>query len=114
MDLKEYSRNACKTRATVGSARDALLNATLGIAGEAGELVECVKKAVFQGHSLAPDKIASEIGDLMWYLDWLREMHGLEWNKILDGNINKLALRYPMGEFCSKDSQKRRDVKQPQ
>ena len=48
-----------------------MLNAAaLGLNGEAGEIADHVKKVMFHGHPLddaTRDKIAKEIGDILWY-----------------------------------------------
>ena len=40
----------------------------MGIAGEAGEIVEHVKKGIFHKHGIDREKLAKELGDLQWYL----------------------------------------------
>ena len=39
----------------------------LGLAGEAGELVDLVKKHRAQGHDLDRGRLIEEVGDLVWY-----------------------------------------------
>lgn len=74
-----------------------ILNWTLGISGEAGEVADIIKKAEFHGHVLDKDEIIKEIGDILWYLSNLAyELD--EWlGDVADKNIEKLRKRYPEG-----------------
>jgi len=38
----------------------------LGLAGEAGEVVESVKKGIFHQHGLEKTKLKTEMGDVLW------------------------------------------------
>jgi NTP pyrophosphatase (non-canonical NTP hydrolase) len=40
-----------------------LLNGVMGLNGEAGEVIDMVKKMLFQGHTLDKDHMAKELGD---------------------------------------------------
>lgn len=68
MTLEEYLQLALRTWADRPAA-DRLRNATLGIAGEAGEIVEVVKKHLYHGksHEETRVKLEGELGDLFYY-----------------------------------------------
>lgn len=68
MTLEEYLQLALRTWADRPAA-DRLRNATLGIAGEAGEIVEVVKKHLYHGksHEETRAKLEGELGDLFYY-----------------------------------------------
>lgn len=83
-------------------------NYCLGLAGETGEILEHIKKAVFHGKELNPDVIREEIGDLLWYAANLADYYGLDLDLVAISNINKLKKRYPNG-FNIKDAQARKD-----
>lgn len=97
MDFETYQSKAARTMNKESSPRDALCNMAMGIAGECGELVDCLKKHVFHGHPVDNDKLASEIGDVLWYLAGLSTTLGLSLDVVASGNINKLRKRYPEG-----------------
>lgn len=72
-----------------------LMHATLGIAGESGEIVDAVKKSVIYGKPLDVANMREEIGDIMWYIALACRTLGFDLNEILDENIAKLQKRYP-------------------
>src|SRR5690242_2459396 len=67
----------------------------LGLAGEAGEVANHVKKGVLHGHGLDLEKLKSEIGDTLWYAAALCTTLGLDLSEIMQANIKKLEVRYP-------------------
>lgn len=75
----------------------------LGLTGEAGEVAEHIKKGVFHQHGVDSDKLAEELGDVLWYVAALCELAGLELDMVMARNIKKLWDRYPNG-FRSEDS----------
>jgi NTP pyrophosphatase (non-canonical NTP hydrolase) len=114
MDANEYQKLAARTLIDrpgfVISDRDmmAVWNA-LGLAGEAGEVADHVKKGVFHQHGIDPEKLKEEIGDTLWYAAALCTTLGFDIGEIMQGNIDKLRLRYPDG-YNSADSKARVDV----
>ncbi|EJS13435.1 MULTISPECIES: nucleoside triphosphate pyrophosphohydrolase family protein [Bacillus] len=96
-------------------------NAALGLTGEAGEVADLVKKAIYHGHGFQPahcpgeengnvHKLALELGDIMYYVGIMAHEMGYTLQDIAEMNISKLAKRYPDG-FSREASQKRVDVK---
>jgi NTP pyrophosphatase (non-canonical NTP hydrolase) len=82
------------------------VNFAMGLAGETGEVVDYLKKVCFHGHPLDTDKLAEELGDLMWYVATIATTAGLRLDIIADRNIEKLKKRYPDG-FSEERSQER-------
>ena len=74
-----------------------LLNAVMGLCGEAGEAIDLVKKQRFQGHPLDRDALVRELGDMAWYLAEAAQGLGVPLEEILRGNLDKLRRRYPNG-----------------
>lgn len=73
-----------------------LLHVALGVAGEAGELVDAVKKHVFYGQPLDTANLHEECGDLFWFLALLADTLGeANFTSMLRANIEKLRARYP-------------------
>lgn len=80
----------------------------LGLAGEAGEVVDLLKKHLFHSRPLDLDSLEKELGDVLWYLSAIATSYGLSLSDIAEKNVNKLRLRYPNG-FTPEDSEARRD-----
>jgi len=72
-----------------------LLHATMGMATEAAELVDMLKKHIFYGRKLDLVNAAEEVGDSQWYAGLAIDVLKTTMNDILTMNINKLRLRYP-------------------
>jgi len=66
----------------------------LGLAGETGEVVELIKKAVRSDSPVDREKLKYELGDVLWYLSQLATECGLKLNEIAEANIVKLQKRY--------------------
>lgn len=69
----------------------------LGLMGEAGEVCDEVKKALFHGKGLDRDALVKEIGDVLWYADRLLMWLGATMEQAMEANIAKLQARYPQG-----------------
>lgn len=85
-----------------------MLHMVLGIAGEAGELVDAVKKHVIYNQELDVDNVVEEIGDLQFYIEGLcQAINSPPWFCIAQ-NINKLQKRYADG-YSDQAAQERKD-----
>lgn len=71
-----------------------LIHLALGIAGEAGELVDAIKKAAIYGKPLDMENVLEELGDLEFYQGALRQACGYSRGDVLKYNIEKLRKRY--------------------
>ncbi|UNT68405.1 nucleoside triphosphate pyrophosphohydrolase family protein [Bacillus sp. N447-1] len=120
-ELDQYQEAALRTWNTNQDFGGRVLNAALGISGEAGEIADIVKKAIFHGHGFDPahcpgeeegntHKIALELGDILYYISIMSHEMGYTLEDIAQMNIAKLAKRYPDG-FSREASQARVDVK---
>ncbi len=73
----------------------------MGIAGEAGEVIEKWKKIVAykDGVVSAQDKqeLAKELGDVLWYISLFADSLGLKLEDIASKNLEKLASRKARG-----------------
>ncbi len=69
----------------------------LGVAGEAGEVADMVKKHLGHGHELDVNKLIKELGDVLWYIAVLSNKVGVSLQEVAQANIDKLAARYPGG-----------------
>jgi uncharacterized protein YabN with tetrapyrrole methylase and pyrophosphatase domain len=66
----------------------------LGIASEAGEVADCIKKEVI--YRKPPDRkhLVEELGDLRFYMEAAMSLYGIEDQEVLQENANKLSRRY--------------------
>lgn len=96
MNLDDYQAKAARTASTA-EGQVALAVAALGIAGEAGEVADLVKKHVGHGHPLEDSKFLEELGDVLWYVAVLAWMRGVPLSRVAQRNVDKLLLRYPQG-----------------
>lgn len=97
MEGKEYQKLAMKTLNPSLTKKDMLVNGVMGLNGESGEVIDVVKKHMFQGHELDKDKIKKELGDVMWYVAEVCEALDLSLDEVMEGNIEKLAKRFKDG-----------------
>jgi NTP pyrophosphatase (non-canonical NTP hydrolase) len=101
-DFDEYQELALRTASPVSteSEQAMLTSAALGLSGESGEIADHVKKIVYHGHPLddeTRDKIAKEIGDILWYCAMGSRGIGVSLSEIARMNVDKLRKRYPEG-----------------
>lgn len=96
MDISEYQREAQKTdqvslRGSVG-----MIVPLLGLAGETGELLSEYKKHLRDGeaHRLFKERIAEELGDLLWYLANVASKFDLDLGDVARQNIEKCRDRW--------------------
>ncbi len=97
MTINEYQQRAMATLNPNLKDRDVLINSVMGLCGESGEAIDIVKKWLAQGHLLDKAHLASELGDVAWYLAEAATALGLDLEDILQANLDKLERRYPEG-----------------
>lgn len=97
MTFEEYQQEMKRTASQFEISNENLCLGGMGIAGEAGEVADYIKKVVFHSHELSKEKLAEELGDVMWYIAYLSEVIGYSLSEIADINSNKLRKRYPDG-----------------
>ena len=97
MDSADYQREARRTAGGEKPQYEALTLGGLGIAGEAGEVADHIKKVVYHQHPLDTAKLAEELGDALWYVAYLCDALGLTLGEVMEANIAKLRARYPDG-----------------
>jgi len=72
-----------------------IVHSAMGIASEAGEILDNVKGAMFYGKSLDAGNLKEELGDICWFMDMMMRGIGTTWGEVMSKNITKLRVRYP-------------------
>jgi len=97
LSMNEYQNLAGRTAGAGREGQQRLVVAALGLAGEAGEFANLVKKLTAHGHDIGSDVLGEELGDVLWYLAEAATACGLELGDIAQKNVDKLRARYPDG-----------------
>lgn len=97
MDVDKYQELAMRTLNPEIDKKELILNAAMGLCGESGEVIDLVKKHLFQGHDLDDEKLIKELGDVAWYLAEAATALNVNLSEILEKNIKKLENRFPDG-----------------
>lgn len=97
MTFDEYQKVALTT---AHNHPDSLMDKTvwaMGVAGEAGEVVEKWKKIVAYKEGVVSDEdlaeLAKELGDVVWYIAVMANSLGLSFDDVMQRNVTKLADR---------------------
>jgi len=94
INMNQYQTAAMRTAKRVDMSYD-LNHAALGLAGEAGEFADCVKRHTIYGKPLDRANAIEEIGDLLWFCALACESLGIMMSQAAENNLFKLSLRYP-------------------
>lgn len=86
-----------------------LLHACIGLTTEVGELNDAVKRNIFYGKELDLVNLEEEFGDILWYYMLGMSSLDLDFEKIINKNVEKLRARY--GNSFSEDKAINRDLK---
>lgn len=109
MMTSEYEYKAHRTINHSLSSEMQLANAALGLAGEAGEFADLVKKILCQGKGMDKEKLKDELGDVCWYIALACYELNMTMEDVMKANLQKLKIRYPDG-FSNENSEARVDV----
>lgn len=100
MTFKEYQKKSRKTALYPNKGKN-FIYPTLGLAGEAGEISEKIKKALRDDDGKITKErkqdLEKELGDVLWYLAQISTEVGLSMDKIAETNLLKLASRKKRG-----------------
>lgn len=87
-----------------------LLHMAVGVAGEAGELLDAIKKHTIYQKPLDLENVEEELGDLMFYMTGIMntlDIPNLDY--ITTKNTRKLTKRYSTGKYSNEQAQDRAD-----
>jgi len=92
-----YSKWVEKKILTKG--QDRLVENTLGLVGEAGEVAEKIKKLIRDSNRFKNEEIMKELGDVVFYVTALANIYGKGLQEVLELNIAKLDDRQKRGKL---------------
>ena len=88
---------------------EGLVHAAIGISGEAGEILDTVKKTWVYGKPVDRENLIEELGDIEFYLQALRDLVDVRREEVLAANVAKLTKRYPDGVYTDEHAIARAD-----
>jgi NTP pyrophosphatase (non-canonical NTP hydrolase) len=114
MNANDYQREAARTLIDgpdfeISPNNQMIIWNALGLAGEAGEIANSVKKMILHQHGIDIPKLQEELSDCCWYIAALCTKLGISLDDVLSQNIAKLHTRYPDG-YSSAASKARVDT----
>ncbi|MFA5178295.1 MAG: nucleoside triphosphate pyrophosphohydrolase family protein [Candidatus Paceibacterota bacterium] len=102
MTFEEYQIEARKT-AIYPNKDNNFIYPTLGLAGEAGEVAEKIKKVLRDNQGIVSEEkkieITKELGDVLWYVANLSQELGISLEEVAQKNIEKLKSRQQRDEL---------------
>lgn len=95
---QEYQRQVV-SGLWLNSGADPLAHSALGLAGEAGEVADIVKKSQYVGRNLDREHLHEELGDVLWYAtSILMQIHSTL-PQVAYANILKLEKRHGKDKY---------------
>lgn len=110
LTMREYQAAAARTINADLPKREQLMNMAFGLAGEIGEVVDVLKKHLFQGHELDAGKLVDELGDVLWYVSGMAGIVGFGLDLVAQRNVDKLKARYPDGFSAERSRHRDEDM----
>jgi len=74
-----------------------MVHMAMGVSGEAGELLDAVKKTFAYNKPLDRANVLEELGDIIFYVQGMANIMGWDLYEIVEHNREKLTKRYPVG-----------------
>jgi NTP pyrophosphatase (non-canonical NTP hydrolase) len=81
-----------------------LLHMAIGLASEAGELLDAIKKHAIYGKPLDLGNVIEELGDVEFYVTGIINGCWLRRDDIIQANMEKLKKRYPRGKYTNESA----------
>ncbi|PJE73656.1 MAG: hypothetical protein COV02_01440 [Candidatus Terrybacteria bacterium CG10_big_fil_rev_8_21_14_0_10_41_10] len=102
MDFKEYQEKSRKTALYPDNGNN-FTYPTLGLAGEAGEVADKIKKVLRDKGGVVSEEtkqeLEKELGDVLWYLSQIASELGLSLENVAMKNIEKIYSRLERGKL---------------
>ena len=95
MEISKYQAEASRTMSQCENPLIDSLHMILGMQTEVAEIADVYKKHIASRKELDLVNIKEELGDTMFYIANMCNLHGWDLRDILQTNIDKLKTRYP-------------------
>ena len=111
--VKTLVKNPAEILAALDPVKVDLLHAMLGIASEAGEMLDAVKAHVIYNKPLDVANLREELGDMEFYLEQIRTNPLVDITRFeaLKSNMDKLSKRYKDFKYTDQRAIERADKK---
>ncbi|AKU43067.1 MazG-like pyrophosphatase [Rhodobacter phage RcTitan] len=106
---QDLSKSGAEIAAKLTEGEADLWHMATGVAGEAGELLDAIKKHVVYKRELDRENVVEELGDLRFYMAGLMNRLGITEEEILSHNNRKLSKRYASGAYSNAQAVERAD-----
>lgn len=107
--VKALRKDPGHIHAELGATKLDCWHAATGIVGEAGELIDAIKKNVVYNKELDMKNVIEELGDMEFYMEQLRQALNITREETIQHNLDKLNRRYSEGKFSNEQAQARAD-----
>lgn len=107
--VRALRKDGAKILASLTGEDADLIHMAMGIAGEAGELLDAVKKATMYHQPIDMENVIEELGDLEFFMEGLRQILRIDRGQTLATNMAKLALRYQNYRYTDEQAKQRAD-----
>jgi NTP pyrophosphatase (non-canonical NTP hydrolase) len=111
--VKALAKSGEQIAAEINADDAHLMHMAIGISGEAGELLDAIKKQVIYRKPLDRENVLEELGDLEFYMEGIRQGLGITREQCLEANIAKLSRRYEGMKYTDDAAQERADKQHP-
>lgn len=109
MRIREYQEQSYTAVQSHESIKDAMSHWVIGLTEEAGEVASLVKHKYYNEDDIPVEKIAEELGDVLWYMSAMCTELGIDLETVAKLNLAKLEARYTDGEYNAEDVRKRHE-----
>ncbi|MEG1636124.1 MAG: nucleoside triphosphate pyrophosphohydrolase family protein [Cellulosilyticaceae bacterium] len=111
MEFQEYQNSTTKTfkpHFELTAKESEILDWSLGLPGEVGEVTELVKHSIFHKEEIDKMTLAKELGDILWYIAALSKSYDIPMDAFAQLNLAKLQHRHG-GSYNSAGSAERHE-----
>lgn len=109
----QFVNNLCKSGTDIlcqlKSHEAHLVHMAMGVSGEAGELLDAIKKSTIYRKPLDKENVIEECGDILFFVQGILNYYALTLEDAVEQNKEKLSKRYSAGKYSNEQAQQRAD-----